>query len=155
MHEPDLLVLDEPTAGLDPLIQQTFYGLVARRTRSRRHRLPLLARPAGGAARRRPRRADPRGRLVLVASVDELRARAFARVEATFASAPPDGAFAQINGVREIDRHGKTVLFALQGEVDPLLKALARFRVLSLDSHEADLEDVFLSLYRNETRDVA
>ena len=155
MHEPDLLVLDEPTAGLDPLIQQTFYTLVADARAAgatiflSSHVLPEVQHIADRVALIRD------GRLVLVASVDELRARAFARVEATFATAPPLGAFAQISGVREIDRHGKTVLFALQGEIDPLLKALARFRVLSLDSHEADLEDVFLSLYRGEARDAA
>ena len=155
MHEPDLLVLDEPTAGLDPLIQQTFYTLTADARSGgatiflSSHVLPEVQHIADRVALIRD------GRLVLVASVDELRARAFARVEATFASMPPAGAFAQISGVREIDRHGKTVLFALQGEIDPLLKALARFRVLSLDSHEADLEDVFLSLYRDETRDAA
>ena len=155
MHEPDLLVLDEPTAGLDPLIQQTFYTLVADARSAgatiflSSHVLPEVQHIADRVALIRD------GRLVLVASVDELRARAFARVEATFATAPPLGAFAQISGVREIDRHGKTVLFALQGEIDPLLKALARFRVLSLDSHEADLEDVFLSLYRGEARDAA
>ncbi len=155
MHEPDLLVLDEPTAGLDPLIQQTFYTLVADARAAgatiflSSHVLPEVQHIADRVALIRE------GRLVLVASVDELRARAFARVEATFATAPPLGAFAQISGVREIDRHGKTVLFALQGEIDQLLKALARFRVLSLDSHEADLEDVFLSLYRGEARDAA
>ena len=155
MHEPDLLVLDEPTAGLDPLIQQTFYTLVADARAAgatifvSSHVLPEVQHIADRVALIRD------GQLVLVASVDELRARAFARVEATFATAPPLGAFAQISGVREIDRHGKTVLFALQGEIDPLLKALARFRVLSLDSHEADLEDVFLSLYRGEARDAA
>ena len=155
MHDPDLLVLDEPTAGLDPLVQQTFYELVAE-ARARgatiflsSHVLPEVQRVADRVALIRE------GRLVLVASVDELRAHAFARVEATFATAPPRGAFAQISGVREIDRHGKTVLFALEGEADPLLKGLARFRVLSLDSHEADLEDVFLSLYRGEARDAA
>ena len=155
MHEPDLLVLDEPTAGLDPLIQQTFYTLVADARSAgatiflSSHVLPEVQHVADRVALIRE------GRLVLVASVDELRARAFARVEATFATAPPLGAFAQISGVREIDRHGKTVLFALQGEIDQLLKALARFRVLSLDSHEADLEDVFLSLYRGGARDAA
>ncbi len=155
MHEPDLLVLDEPTAGLDPLIQQTFYTLVADARAAgatifvSSHVLPEVQHIADRVALIRD------GQLVLVASVDELRARAFARVEATFATAPPLGAFAQISGVREIDRHGKTVLLALQGEIDPLLKALARFRVLSLDSHEADLEDVFLSLYRGEARDAA
>jgi ABC-2 type transport system ATP-binding protein len=155
MHEPDLLVLDEPTAGLDPLIQQTFYELVAEARAAgatiflSSHVLPEVQHVADRVALIRD------GRLVLVASVDELRAHAVARVEATFATPPPLGAFAQIRGVREIDRHGKTVLFALQGEADPLLKALARFRVLGLDSHEADLEDVFLSLYRGEARDAA
>ena len=155
MHDPNLLVLDEPTAGLDPLIQQTFYTLVADARSAgasiflSSHVLPEVQHIADRVALIRE------GRLVLVASVDELRARAFARVEATFASAPPLGAFARISGVREIDRHGKTALFALEGEIDPLLKALARYRVLSLDSHEADLEDVFLSFYRGEARDAA
>jgi hypothetical protein len=41
------------------------------------------------------------------------------------------------------------VVLALEGSADPLIKALARHEVLALDSHEADLEDFFLALYRN------
>jgi hypothetical protein len=41
------------------------------------------------------------------------------------------------------------VLFAVHGEIDPLIKALARYRVTAIDSHEADLEDIFLTLYQN------
>jgi len=156
MHEPDLLVLDEPTAGLDPLIQQTFYEVVGEARQAgatvflSSHVLPEVQHVADRVALIRD------GRLVLVAAVDELRARAFARVEVTFAATPPAAAFAQVAGVREIERHGQTVLFALQGEVDPLIKALAHFRVLGIDSHEADLEDIFLNLYRGqEARDAA
>ncbi|HZO96631.1 MAG TPA: ABC transporter ATP-binding protein [Gaiellaceae bacterium] len=156
MHEPDLLVLDEPTAGLDPLVQQTFYELVAEARRAgatvflSSHVLPEVQHVADRVALIRE------GRLVLTAAVDELRARAFSRVEVTFAAAPPAAAFARVAGARELERHGQTVLFALQGEADPLIKALARFRVVALDSHEADLEDIFLDLYRGaEARDAA
>jgi ABC-2 type transport system ATP-binding protein len=156
MHRPDLLVLDEPTAGLDPLVQQCFYQLVAEAREAgatvflSSHFLPEVQHIANRVGLIRE------GRLVLVAGVDELRARAFARLEATFATLPPVGAFAHITGVRELERHGQTVLFALRGEADPLIKALARFRVLGIDSHEADLEDIFLDLYRGEeARDAA
>jgi ABC-2 type transport system ATP-binding protein len=87
------------------------------------------------------------GRLVLVDAVETLRSRAATRVEATFAAPPPPAAFAALAGVREVSRHGRTVLFSLAGEADALVKALARYRVVALDSHEADLEDVFLALY--------
>ena len=90
------------------------------------------------------------GRLVLVEGVEELRARASTRLEATFVSAPPREAFAGIESAEEIDRHGHTVLFAVHGEIDPLIKALARHRVTAIDSHEADLEDIFLTLYRQD-----
>jgi beta-exotoxin I transport system ATP-binding protein len=80
--------------------------------------------------------------------VETLRARALTRVEATFDTMPPAGAFAGVPGVDELERRGNRVILGLQGSADPLVKALSQFTVLALDSHEADLEDVFLGLYR-------
>ena len=56
-------------------------------------------------------------------------------------------AFDPVQGVRELARHGPVVRLTLEGPADPL-GLLARFDVQALDSHEADLEDVFLELYR-------
>jgi ABC-2 type transport system ATP-binding protein len=148
MHRPDLLVLDEPTSGLDPLMQQQFYDLLHETTADGRtvflssHVLPEVQHVADRVAVIRE------GRLVLVDSVEALRERAPARVEASFAQAPPPGAFDGLPGVREVERRNTTVVFALDGPADPLVKALARYEVHGLDSHEADLEDVFLTLYR-------
>jgi ABC-2 type transport system ATP-binding protein len=155
MHRPQLLVLDEPTSGLDPLVQQTFYELAREAVADGRtvflssHVLSEVQHVADRVALVRD------GRLVLVDSVENLRARAFTRVEVTFAAPPPEDAFEGLPGVRVLTRRGDVVLFTLGGEVDPLLKALARHRVIALDSHEADLEDVFLSLYRSDDRHAA
>jgi ABC-2 type transport system ATP-binding protein len=156
MHRPDLLVLDEPTAGLDPLIQQVFYELVGEAKAGgatvflSSHVLPEVQHVADRVGLIRE------GRLALVAGVEELRSRALTRVDATFAALPPPGAFERIRGVRELERRGRTIGFALEGEADALVKALARHRVVALDSREADLEDIFLSLYRGEaTADAA
>jgi ABC-2 type transport system ATP-binding protein len=153
MHAPDLLVLDEPTSGLDPLIQQTFYELVTEAKAAgatvflSSHVLPEVQHIADRVGLIRE------GSLVLVATVDELRAHAVTRVEVTFAEPPPADAFAEISGVREIERQGRRVRFSFRGDADLLVKALARHHVLAIDSHEADLEDIFLALYRG-TEDV-
>lgn len=155
VHRPDLLVLDEPTSGLDPLMQQVFYELVRETTAEGRsvflssHVLSEVQHVADRVGVIRE------GRLELVASVEELRARAFTRVEVTFGAPPPPGAFAAVPAVRELERRGRVVLFALEGRADPLVKALARCDVEALDVHEADLEDVFLGLYRGEARHAA
>jgi len=147
MHDPELLVLDEPTSGLDPLVQQTFHALLDEaRTAGQTvlissHVLPEVQRVADRVALLRE------GRLVLLDTVEALRARAFARVEATLAAPADPDAFAGLPGVRELSRHGQTIVFGLQGEPDGLLKALATHHVVALESHEADLEDVFLALY--------
>jgi ABC-2 type transport system ATP-binding protein len=148
MHEPDLLVLDEPTSGLDPLVQETFYELVGEVTAGggtvflSSHALSEVQHVADRVALIRD------GRLQLVETVETLRSRAFVQVEVTFAEPPPADAFAGVEGARELERRGHVVVFALEGEIDPLLKALARFHVRALDVHEADLEDIFLALYR-------
>ena len=148
MHRPDLLVLDEPTSGLDPLMQQVFHEMVREAVDDGRsvflssHVLSEVQQVADRVAVIRE------GHLMLTDSVDALRRTAFTRVDVTFAAPPPAGALDGIAGARVVEARGTHVLFALEGPADPLVKALARFEVLALDSHEADLEDVFLSLYR-------
>ncbi len=155
MHDPDLFVLDEPTSGLDPLVQETFYELVAEATRRggtvflSSHVLSEVQHIADRVGLIRE------GRLDLVDTVDNLRARSFTHVEATFAEPPPPDAFAGIPGVAELERRGDVVRFSLEGEIDPLLKALARFHVRALDVHEADLEDIFMALYRGAGPDAS
>ena len=150
MHRPDLFILDEPTSGLDPLIQQVFYDLVREATGEGKtfflssHNLAEVQHVADRVG------LVKEGKLELVETVETLRGRAVTRVEATFEAAPPPGVFATLPGVRELDRHGNRVVLSLQGSADPLVKALAGYTVLALDSHEADLEDVFLSLYRGD-----
>jgi ABC-2 type transport system ATP-binding protein len=150
MHRPDLLILDEPTSGLDPLIQQIFYDLVRETTAAGRtvflssHNLAEVQHVADRVG------LVKEGKLELVETVETLRARAVTRVEATLAAEPPADAFAGVPGVRELDRRGNRVVLSLQGSADPLVKALSHYTVLTLDSHEADLEDVFLSLYRGD-----
>ena len=68
-------------------------------------------------------------------------------MEVSFAVAPPPDAFDGLAAVREVERHGATISFVLKVPADPLVKALAHYEVLGIDSHEADLEDVFLGLY--------
>jgi ABC-2 type transport system ATP-binding protein len=150
MHRPDLLVLDEPTSGLDPLVQQEFYDLVAETTAGGRtvflssHVLPEVQRIADRVAVLRE------GKLELLESVESIRARAFTRFEVSFAQPPPPGAFEGLATARELERRHATVVFAVDGPVDPLVKVLARFEVIAIDVHEADLEDLVLALYRGD-----
>jgi beta-exotoxin I transport system ATP-binding protein len=154
MHEPDLLVLDEPTSGLDPLVQETFYELVAEATE--RGGTVFLSSHVLSEVQHMADRVGliREGRLDLVDSVENLRS-AFIHVEATFAEPPPPDAFAGVTGLRRIEQDGEVVRLAFEGEIDPLLKALARFHVKALDVREADLEDVFLARYRGEEPDAA
>jgi ABC-2 type transport system ATP-binding protein len=153
MHRPDLLVLDEPTSGLDPLAQQEFYELAGEVTAEGRtvflssHVLPEVQRVADRVAVLRE------GRLELLEPVEELRAQAFTRFEVTFSQPPPAGAFTDLRVARELERRNSTVVFALEGPADELIKALARFEVVAVDVHEADLEDLVLELYRGEAGD--
>jgi len=155
LSRPDLLVLDEPTSGLDPLVQQEVYALIDEATEEGRtvflssHVLSEVQRIAHRVAVIRS------GDLVLVEGVAKLRARAFTRVEARFADEPPADAFAGLPGVRELSRFDTTIRFAVEGTPDLLVKAMATYTTVGLDVEEADLEDIFLDLYRGGTADAA
>jgi ABC-2 type transport system ATP-binding protein len=153
MHRPELLVLDEPTAGLDPLVQQEFYRIIescraeGRTVFVSSHNLPEVERLCDRVGIIRE------GRLVDLVEVASLKERALRRLEVRFASPPPQGAFAGVYGLRELRLDDSVLHCTVQGSMDPLVKALARFEVVNIISHEPSLEEVFLAYYEEGGRD--
>lgn len=158
MHRPDLLVLDEPSSGLDPLVQQEFLQLV-REARDRGQTVFLSSHVLSEVQQVATRVGILRqGRLVRLATVAELRAGAPRRLRLTFASAEPDAvaALEQLPGVGEVAREpagpagGSTVLARLRGSPAPLLELLTRFEVEDVVIAEPNLEEAVLELYSRE-----
>jgi ABC-2 type transport system ATP-binding protein len=150
MHRPDLVVLDEPTAGLDPLLQVEFRALMRETAADGRtvflssHSLDEVQHAAARVALLRE------GRLVDVDRVERLRERALRHVTITFAEPVADDALAGVPGVRITAREGATVrLTAPEPAMDAVVKAAAAHPVADLVSEPADLETIFLDLYRS------
>jgi ABC-2 type transport system ATP-binding protein len=149
MHDPELLILDEPIAGLDPLVQQSFHALLAERNAQgatiflSSHTLSEVERVTRRLAILR------RGRLVVVDSLENLRRIAVQRLEIEFADpAPPAAAFKTLPGVREVSTTGATLTVAFEGSADAVVKAAAAHEVRGIRSRDDDLEEIFLRYYR-------
>jgi len=160
MHEPPLLILDEPTSGLDPLMQREFLGLVHEARQNGQtvllssHVLSEIQQAADEVA------VLSQGRIVAAGAVDELRLGAVRRIRAVLTDADPNavrGVLAPLSTstppeVRAQD--DRVIVHAtLEGEIDPLVKALARFHVAELLIEEPDLEESVLRLYGSASTD--
>ena len=150
MHEPELLILDEPIAGLDPLVQQSFHALLGEVSAEGRtvflssHTLSEVERVTHRLAILR------QGRLVVVDSLENLRKVAVQRLEIEFGE-PIDGAeFRALPGVTEVHAEGSTVTVGFEGSADAVVKAAARHEVRAIRPREQDLEDIFLQYYESD-----
>jgi ABC-2 type transport system ATP-binding protein len=150
MNDPELLILDEPTTGLDPLMQRVFLALVREARDAGRtvflssHILTEVEAVADVVSILR------QGRLVVVDSVEDLKARALRRIDLTFADRPATTMLAAIPGVRDVEVDGATVQLVVEGSTAELIAALAPYRVDNVVSHEADLEEIFLAHYASQ-----
>ena len=148
MHDPDLLILDEPIAGLDPLVQRSFHALLAEVSGAggtiflSSHTLSEVERVTHRLAILRE------GRLVVVDSVENLRRVAVQRLEIEFDAPVGAELFATLPGVRGVTAAGSTVTVAFAGTADAVVKAAAAHEVRSIRSREDDLEEIFLRYYR-------
>jgi ABC-2 type transport system ATP-binding protein len=151
MHEPELLVLDELTSGLDPLLQREF-RLLAQESVARGATIFLSSHMLGEVEEVAGRVAIIRqGRVVDVDDVKALRSRAGQQVLLRFAHPVSLAEFATLPGVHDavLDASdGVSLSCLLRGDPMPLLRAAARHTVVRWQAQDRELEELFMDFYR-------
>jgi ABC-2 type transport system ATP-binding protein len=152
MGKPDLLLLDEASAGLDPLVQQSFYGIL-RELRENgttiflsSHNLPEVERVCDRVGIIRE------GRLAAVEEIGRLKSSALRRIEIVFDNHVPISEFENLAGVRDVRVTDRRLTFTVQGSLDTVFKAAARHTIHNVISYEPSLEEVFMTFYGEEAK---
>ena len=148
-HDPDLLVMDEPTQGLDPLIQRSFYGLL--KAAQQRGTTIFLSSHVLSEVEELCERVGiiRQGRLVAMERMEDLRTRKRRRAHVKFRGTPPKEL--RIDGVKIVSRDGNDWELTVGADVGPLLRELARHELDDLTLERPGLEDIFLDYYSDVT----
>ena len=145
MVRPDLLVLDEPTNGLDPLMEQAFRACIGE-ARDRGQTVFLSSHIMSEVEALCDRIGILRdGALVEMGTLAEMRHLSALTVEASFDGAVPD--LSMVPGVSDVRIDGRNFRCQVRGSVEPLVSALAAAGVTGLLSREPSLEELFLAQY--------
>jgi ABC-2 type transport system ATP-binding protein len=155
MSRPELLLLDEPTAGLDPLMQQEVYRLLRDAQADgatvffSSHIISEVETLADRVAIIR------KGVIVEEAEPSKLVNIAMRRVTIRFSRKVDPSPLTQIDGVSLLSqRNGNGVTLQIEGEMDNLVKALAGYPVRDLETEHPSLEEVFLAYYEADNKEV-
>lgn len=145
LHSPKLIILDEPTNGLDPLMQKTFFDLIQEENKKgatvlfSSHILDEVQRICDRVA------IIKEGRIINTQKITELREQSYKKV--AFHAAEPVSRF-DIEGGASITINHDRVSFVFKGDVNALLHKLSQYRLINLDISEPSLEEIFMHYYR-------
>ena len=149
MHRPEVVILDEPTTGLDPLVQIEFERLL-RETAGEGRAVLLSSHALDEVQRVADRVAIIReGHLVVTDSVEHLRISTPRVLTLQFANAVDASVFGAIEGVANCTAQGSEVSLQLSGPVGPVLRVALDLDLVDLVARPADLEELFLSYYQD------
>jgi ABC-2 type transport system ATP-binding protein len=146
MHDPELLILDEPTNGLDPLIQQQFYELILElKERGRTiffssHVLSEVERVCDRVAILRE------GKLVAMHEISDLKRFRLKSIEVTFKDEPDESIF-RLDGVRKIEKNANAVRLLIDSNINGILRIISEYPIDNISCGDASLEDIFLEYY--------
>jgi ABC-2 type transport system ATP-binding protein len=146
MGKKDLLILDEPTIGLDPLAQQTVLELVqevkdeGRTVFFSSHNLKEVQAVCDRVG------IIQNGELIKTEKIATLITQQLKRLEINFRKEPPHDAFA-IEGVKEISRDGNLVMFEVSQNLDKLMEKAAPYGIINIETKTVSLEEIFLAFY--------
>lgn len=150
MHQPKVLILDEPSSGLDPLMQEVFYDLL-KEAKTRGASVFVSSHILSEVQKMCDRIGIIRdGRLVSESSINELATKAAQTFDITFAGNAPLSEFKKIKGIRIVSHDRDTVTVHMHDKLAPLFALLANHDVVKMDARNLDLEEVFLRFYKDK-----
>jgi ABC-2 type transport system ATP-binding protein len=152
MHDPELLILDEPTGGLDPLMQQEFQGLI-NETRAQGKTVFLSSHILSEVDRVADRVGIVRkSKLIAVDTVEAFKAAAEATISIRFAAPADAAAFESLEGVSSVAvrNEGHVLVVTVSGSIDPVIKKAGEYQIESVSTRDDELEEVFLSYYEGD-----
>ncbi|HLU34441.1 MAG TPA: ABC transporter ATP-binding protein [Thermomicrobiales bacterium] len=151
-HQPDVIILDEPTGGLDPLVQETFLTILEE-ARNRGQTILFSSHVLAEIERVADRVGIIRdGEMVAVENPHELTGRAHRHVRVELGAMPDVdtiGMIGNVPGVEDLqaDPDRPVLRFTVTRNMDEIVKLLARHPVVSLDVERPSLEEIFLTFY--------
>jgi beta-exotoxin I transport system ATP-binding protein len=147
VHRPPVVVMDEPTAGLDPFMQEEFALLVSE-LRADGTTVFLSSHNLAEVERMCDRVGILReGRLAAVESVEAITGRALRHVRLRFAGSAPAGEFLGLPGVSRLTAAGQELRFLLSGEPTEVVRTAARHRLVDIEIARPSLEEAFVAAY--------
>ncbi len=148
-HRPKLIILDEPTGGLDPLIQQEFFGLL--REENQNGATVLFSSHILSEVQKLCDRVGiiKDGSIIKVEQIKTLLENATKRFKLeTAAPVAPD--LFRLDGVSDLAVTDQTVSFLFRGRINDVTKLLAQVDLVDMQVEEPDLEEIFLHYYQKE-----
>jgi ABC-2 type transport system ATP-binding protein len=146
-HEPDLLIMDEPTDALDPLMRQVFFG-VLREFQERGGTVFMSSHVLSDVEAICKRVAIIRnGSIVSVGNMEELKKDYVRSMRVEFKNSPPDSI--NLPGISITSQKGKTWELSVTGDINPLIQLLASHNINDLVFESPRLEELFLTFYEN------
>jgi ABC-2 type transport system ATP-binding protein len=146
MHDPELLILDEPTNGLDPLIQQQFYELILE-VKERGKTIFFSSHILSEVERVCDRVAILReGKLVVLHEISDLKKFRLKTIEVTFKRELDESIF-RLEGVRKIEKNAHTIRLWIDANINGILRIISEYPIDNISCRDASLEDIFLEYY--------
>jgi len=151
LHEPKLLILDEPTGGLDPLMQNRFFEVLKEENRKgvtiffSSHILSEVQKMCDRVA------IVKEGKIRKIEYIETLRANRYKKIEVEFGS-PEAASKLDLQGVIDFSVKEKTANFLYGGKIDALIKKLSEREVENLWIEEPSLEEIFMHYYEKEEK---
>jgi ABC-2 type transport system ATP-binding protein len=147
IHEPKLIILDEPSIGLDPLMQQRFFELL--RDENRKGATILFSSHILSEVQKMCNRVAiiKEGRIINIDTMSALKENNYKKISVETKTVP-DKAYFSFDGVTSLEVKDNSASFIYRGSVNAIMKKLAALDLSNVSIDEPDLEEIFMHYYR-------